>query len=152
MRKLTSEDVLERLSDLFVRRGVPGYLRSGNGSEFTAHRVRAWIREVDVTTLHIESGSPWENGYIESFNRKLRDQLLARETFDTLMEAQVLIKRWRNVYSTLRPHSSLSYVPPPRRPSSIYGRSNPPCKCTTCAAKRRNSFAKKFGRMYWLTI
>ena len=111
-RKLSSEEVLERLSDLFVRRGVPNYLRSDNGSEFTAHRVRDWLKEVEVKTLYIEPGSPWENGYIESFNGKLRDELLARETFDTLIEAKVLIERWRTVYNTLRPPSSLGYVPP----------------------------------------
>ena len=111
-RRLTSEDVLERLSDLFVRRGVPAYLRSDNGSEFTATKVRDWLARVGVTTLFIEPGSPWENGYVESFNGKLRDELLAREQFDTLLEAKVLIERWRRQYNTLRPHSSLGYRPP----------------------------------------
>jgi len=111
-RRLTSEDVLERLSDLFVRRGVPTYLRSDNGSEFTANKVRAWLARVGVTTLFIEPGSPWENGYVESFNGKLRDELLAREQFDTLLEAKVLIERWRCDYNTRRPHSSLGYRPP----------------------------------------
>ena len=92
---LTSEDVLERLSDLFVLRGVPSYLRSDNGSEFTATKVHQWLGRVGVTTLFIEPGSPWENGYIESFDGKLRDKLLAREVFDTLLEAKVLIERWR---------------------------------------------------------
>jgi len=91
-RRLTSEDVLERLSDLFVRRGVPDYIRSDNGPEFTAHRVRDWLACVAVKTLFIEPGSPWENGYIESFNGKLRDELLNREVFDTLLEAKVLIE------------------------------------------------------------
>ena len=111
-RRLTSEDVLERLSDLFVRRGVPAYLRSDNGSEFTATKVRDWLARVGVTTLFIEPGSPWENGYVESFNGKLRDELLAREQFDTLLEAKVLIERWRRHYNTIRPHSSLGYRPP----------------------------------------
>ena len=111
-RRLTSEDVLERLSDLFVRRGVPAYLRSDNGSEFTATKVRQWLARVGVTTLFIEPGSPWENGYVESFNGKLRDELLAREQFDTLLEAKVLIERWRREYNTRRPHSSLGYRPP----------------------------------------
>jgi putative transposase len=111
-RRLTSEDVLERLSDLFVRRGVPQYLRSDNGSEFTANKVRQWMARVGVTTLFIEPGSPWENGYVESFNGKLRDELLAREQFDTLLEAKVLIERWRREYNTRRPHSSLGYRPP----------------------------------------
>ena len=111
-RRLTSEDVLERLSDLFIRRGVPRYLRSDNGPEFTANRVHEWLERVEVQTLFIEPGSPWENGYIESFNGKLRDELLAREWFDTLLEAKVLIERWRRHFNTVRPHSSLEYVPP----------------------------------------
>lgn len=111
-RRLTSEDVLERLSDLFVRRGVPDYLRSDNGPEFTASKVREWVKRVEVKTLFIEPGSPWENGYIESFNGKLRDELLNREIFDTLLEAKVLIERWRVEYNTVRPHSSLGYRPP----------------------------------------
>ena len=120
-RKLTSEDVLERLSDLFVRRGVPAYLRSDNGSEFTANKVRQWLARVGVTTLFIEPGSPWENGYVESFNGKLRDELLAREQFDTLLEAKVLVERWRREYNTRRTHSSLGYRPP--APEAIEPRS-----------------------------
>ena len=108
-RKLTSEDVLERLSDLFVRRGVPEHIRSDNGSEFTAKRVREWLGRVGVKTLYIAPGSPWENGYVESFNGKLRDELLEREVFDTLFEAKVLIERWRRHYNTVRPHSALGY-------------------------------------------
>ena len=111
-RKLTSEDLLERLSDLFICRGVPDYVRSDNGPEFTAHRVRDWLESVEVKTLFIEPGSPWENGYVESFNGKLRDELLNREIFDTLLEAKVLIERWRTAYNTVRPHSSLGYHPP----------------------------------------
>jgi putative transposase len=111
-RKLTSEDVLERLTDLFIRRGVPDYIRSDNGAEFTAHAVRDWLARVGVRTLYIEPGSPWENGYIESFNGKLQDELLEREIFDTLLEAKVLIERWRREYNTIRPHSSLGYRPP----------------------------------------
>jgi putative transposase len=111
-RKLTSEDVLERLSDLFVRHGVPDHIRSDNGSEFTATRVREWLGRVAVKTLYIEPGSPWENGYIESFNGKLQDERLGRELFDTLLEAKVLIERWRKAYNTVRPHSSLGHRPP----------------------------------------
>ena len=114
-RKLTSEDVLERLSDLFVRRGVPEHIRSDNGSEFTAKRVRKWLERVEVKTLYIEPGSPWENGYVESFNGKLRDELLDREVFDALLEAKVLISRWRKAYNTVRPHSSLGYRYPDDR-------------------------------------
>lgn len=111
-RKLTSEDVLERLTDLFIRRGVPKYIRSDNGSEFTARAVRRWLGRVGVRTLYIEPGSPWENGYLESFNGKLRDELLNVEIFDTLLEAKVLIERWRVDYNQIRPHSSLGYRPP----------------------------------------
>ena len=111
-RRLTSEDVLERLSDLFVRRGVPRYIRSDNGSEFTAKKVTDWLERLDVKTLYIEPGSPWENGYNESFNGTLRYELLDVEWFDTLLEAKVLIERWRVEYNTIRPHSSLGYRPP----------------------------------------
>jgi len=111
-RRLTSEDVLERLAWLFVTRGVPEHIRSDNGSEFTATAVRTWLHKVGVQTLYIEPGSPWENGYIESFNGKLRDELLNGEIFYTLTEAKVLIERWRQEYNTIRPHSSLGYKPP----------------------------------------
>jgi len=111
-RKLKADDVLERLSDLFVRRGVPRHIRSDNGPEFTAKAVRGWLGRVGVGTLYIEPGSPWEDGYVESFNGKLSDELLDREVFDTLLEAKVLIERWRQAYNTVRPHSSLGYRPP----------------------------------------
>ena len=111
-RKLTSEDVLERLTDLFIHRGVPDHIRSDNGSEFTAEAVRTWLERVGVKTLFIDPGSPWENGYVESFNGKLRDELLNGEIFYTLREAKVLIERWRQHYNRIRPHSSLGYRPP----------------------------------------
>ena len=111
-RSLRSEDVLEALTDLFVHRGTPVYLRSDNGSEFTAKAVRSWLARLSVQTLFIEPGSPWENGYVESFNGKLRDELLNGEIFYTLAEAQVLIERWRRHYNQRRPHSSLGYRPP----------------------------------------
>lgn len=111
-RRLTSEDVLERLSDLFICHTVPDYIRSDNGPEFVALTVRRWLARVGVKTLFIEPGSPWENGYIESFNGKFRDELLNGEIFDTLLEAKVLIERWRREYNTVRPHSALGYRPP----------------------------------------
>jgi len=111
-RHMTSEDVLDRLVQLFVERGAPAYLRSDNGPEFIARAVREWLGRVGVGTLYIEPGSPWENGYGESFNGKLRDELLARELFDTLLEAKVLVERWRRHYNTVRPHSALGYRPP----------------------------------------
>jgi transposase InsO family protein len=130
-RKLTSEDLLERLSDLFICRGVPDYVRSDNGPEFTAHRVRDWLKSVEVKTLFIEPGSPWENGYVESFNGKLRDELLNREIFDTLLEAKVLIERWRRAYNTVRPHSSLGYQPP--APEAIQ-----PCSFASATPQQTN--------------
>jgi putative transposase len=111
-RRLNSTDVLERLSELFVSRGAPGFIRSDNGSEFTAKAVREWLGAVGVNTLYIEPGSPWENGYVESFNGRFRDEFLNGELFYTLTEAKVLIERWRREYNTLRPHSSLGYRPP----------------------------------------
>ncbi len=111
-RRLSSEDVLERLAWLFVTRGIPECLRSDNGSEFTCTAVRSWLAKLGVRTLFIEPGSPWENGYVESFNGKLRDELLDREIFYTLLEAKVLIERWRQHYNRIRPHSSLGYRPP----------------------------------------
>jgi putative transposase len=111
-RKLKSEDVLCRLADLFIRRGVPAHIRSDNGPEFTAKVVRLWLEALDVKTLFIEPGSPWENGYIESFNGKFRDELLNREILDTVLEARVLTARWRRYYNEERPHSALGYRPP----------------------------------------
>lgn len=111
-RRLNHDDVLERLSWLMVTRGMPEHIRSDNGSEFTAKAVRSWLKRVGVKTLYIEPGSPWENGYVESFNGKMANELLEREVFDTLYEAKVLIERWRVHYNTVRPHSSLGYRPP----------------------------------------
>jgi len=111
-RRISSQDVLEQLCGLFVVRGTPEYIRSDNGPEFTAKAVREWLSRVSVRTLFIEPGSPWENGYVESFNGKLRDELFNGEIFDTLLEAQVIIENWRRDYNRFRPHSSLGYRPP----------------------------------------
>jgi transposase InsO family protein len=111
-RRITADDVLERLSGLFTRRGVPEHLRSDNGPEFTAKAVRQWLGRAGVKTLFIAPGSPWENGYVESFNGKLRDELLNPEVFDTLLEARVLVERWRRDDNRVQPHSSLGYRPP----------------------------------------
>jgi len=111
-RRLGSDDVLECLAGLFVRHGIPEYIRSDNGSEFTAKAVRHWLSRIGVQTLYIEPGSPWENGYIESFNGKLRDERLNGEIFYTLREAQILIEQWRQEYNTIRPHRSLNNRPP----------------------------------------
>lgn len=111
-RRLRSTDVIDTLADLFILRGIPGHIRSDNGSEFIATAVRNWIAAVGAKTAYIEKGSPWENGYIESFNGKLRDELLNGEIFYSLREAQIVIEQWRQHYNTRRPHSSLGYRPP----------------------------------------
>ena len=111
-RRLRSTDVLETLAELFLTHGLPAHIRSDNGSAFTAELVRRWLDALGVQTLFIEPGSPWENGYVESFNGKLRDELLDREIFYTLTEAKILIERWRREYNTVRPHSALGYRPP----------------------------------------
>jgi transposase InsO family protein len=111
-RKLNSTDVIDALSDLFILRGVPGHARSDNGPEFIAKVVREWIAAVGAKTAFIEPGSPWENGYCESFNSKLRDELLNGEIFYSLAEARVIIEAWRRYYNSERPHSSLGYKPP----------------------------------------
>ena len=111
-RRLRSTEVLETLAELFVTHGVPAHIRSDNGPGFTATLIRLWLDALQVQTLFIEPGSPWENGYVESFNGKLRDELLDREIFYTLTEAKILIERWRRQYKTVRPHSALGYRPP----------------------------------------
>jgi transposase InsO family protein len=111
-RKIKSDDVLHCLTDLFVKHGTPEHIRSDNGAEFTAKAVRNWLERIGVKTLFIEPGSPWENGYIESFNGKLRDEVLNQEVFYTLKEAKVIIEGWRKEYNIFRPHSSLGYRPP----------------------------------------
>jgi len=111
-RRITSHEVLMCLADLFLEHGMPEHIRSDNGPEFVATAVRGWLAELGVTTLFIEPGSPWENGFVESFNGKLRDELLHGEIFYTLKEAQILVADWRRLYNGLRPHSSLGQRPP----------------------------------------
>jgi transposase InsO family protein len=111
-RKLKSTDVIDVLSDLFILRGVPEHVRSDNGPEFVAKAVQDWIAAVGAKTAYIEPGSPWENGYIESFNARLRDELLDGEIFYSIAEARIIIESWRRFYNTLRPHGSLGYRPP----------------------------------------
>ena len=111
-RKLRAIDVIDILSDLFILRGVPGHIRSDNGPEFVAEAVQKWITAIGAKTAYIERGSPWENGYIESFNARLRDELLNGEIFYSLREAQIVIESWRRHYNTIRPHASLDYKPP----------------------------------------
>ena len=110
--EIKTQEVIDQLFQLFVFRGIPDHIQSDNGPEFTARSIRKWLNRLGVKTLFIEPGSPWENGYIESFNGKLRDELLNREVFSTLTEAKVLIEQWRREYNGVRPHSSLGYRPP----------------------------------------
>ena len=109
---LKADDVMDVLTDLFITRGIPDHIRSDNGSEFTAKSIRTWLPKLDVKTLYIEPGSPWENGYNESFNGRLRDECLNGETFYTLKEAQIILEQWRHHYNHIRPHTSLGYKPP----------------------------------------
>ena len=111
-RSIKSRDVISVLEYLFMVRGVPGYIRSDNGSEFIADAVKKWLEDQMVGTLYIEPGSPWENGYIESFHSRLRDELLNRELFYSVKEAKVLVENWRMDYNHHRPHSSLGYITP----------------------------------------
>ena len=123
-RKLRSTDVIDVLSDLFIQWGVPAHIRSDNGPEFIAEAVREWIAAVGARAAYIEPGSPWENGYCESFNAKLRDELLNGEIFYSLAEAKIVIEGWRRHYNTKRPHSSLGYRPP--NPEVIQWPASPP--------------------------
>jgi transposase InsO family protein len=111
-RTIRAENVIDRLAKLFIRKGVPKHIRSDNGPEFTAKAVQRWLGRLKVKPLFITPGSPWENGYIESFNGKLRFELLNVEIFDTLLEARVLTSWWKRQYNTIRPHSALGYRPP----------------------------------------
>ena len=117
-RRFTHQEVMNCLTELFCEHGVPVHIRSDNGSEFIARRLRSWLKRLAVRPLFIEPGSPWENGYIESFNGKMRthasmrDELLNREIFYSVKEAEILIERWRVEYNTIRPHSALGYKPP----------------------------------------
>jgi len=116
-RKLNSTDVVDALTDLFIQRGTPEFIRSDNGPEFIALKVRDWISAVGAKTAYITPGSPWENGYCESFNARFRDELLNGELFYSMREAQIIIEEWRKHYNTVRPHSALGYRPP--APESI---------------------------------
>ena len=111
-RRLKSIDVIDILSDLFILRGVPGHIRSDNGPEFVAKAVQKWITAVGAKTAYTTPGSPWENGFIESFNARLRDELLDGEIFYSIAEAKIVIESWRRHYNTVRPHGSLGYKPP----------------------------------------
>ena len=132
-RKLKAIDVIDLLSDLFILRGVPGHIRSDNGPEFVAKAVQDWIAAVGARTAYIAPGSPWENGYVESFNARLRDELLDGEIFYTLREAKIVIESWRRHYNAVRPHASLGYKPP--APEVFVPN---PCRVAVCAHSTRS--------------
>ncbi len=111
-RRIRSQDIIFILADLFIKRGCPGHIRSDNGPEFIARKLLAWFKQLDIAPLFIEPGSPWENGYCESFNGKMRYEFLDGEMFYTMKEAKILIKRWVRLYNTARPHESLGQRPP----------------------------------------
>ena len=111
-RRLKAMDVIDVLCDLFICRGIPGHIRSDNGPEFIAKAVQDWISAVGAKTAYIALGSPWENGYIESFNARLRDELLNGEIFYSLREAKIVVESWRRHYNAIRPHASLGYRAP----------------------------------------
>ena len=111
-RRLNSTDVVDALTDLFILRGPPEFIRSDNCAEFIARKVRAWIGAVGAKTAFIAPELRWKNGYCESINSPFRDELLNGEVFYTLREAQILIERWRRHFNTVRPHSALRYRPP----------------------------------------
>ncbi|KQT01734.1 integrase [Rhizobium sp. Leaf391] len=134
-RKLKAIDVIDVLSNLFILRGVPTHIRSDNGPEFIAKALREWIAAVGAKTAYIMPGSPWENGYCESFNSKLRDELLNGEIFDTLKEAKIIIENWRQHYNTVRyTHSSLGYKPPAPE-ATVWSRQNGPASTPTVASR-----------------
>ncbi len=120
-RSLTSREVIETLRYLFEVRGSPEHIRSDNGPEFIAKALRAWLAESGVKTLYIEPGSPWQNGFNESFNGKLRDELLNGELFTSLTEAKVVTEDWRMAYNHRRPHSSLGYETPAAYAAKVRG-------------------------------
>ena len=111
-RSITGEDVLDTLAELFAMHGAPRHIRSDNGPEFIAGAVRRWLNQLEIETLYIEPGAPWENGYAESFHSRFRDEFLAREAFENLPVARRLTAAWKREYNEERPHSSLGYVPP----------------------------------------
>ena len=136
-RKLKAIDVIDVLSDLFILRGVPCHIRSDNGPEFVAKAVQDWISAVGAKTAYIEPGSPWENGYIESFNARLRDELLNGEIFYTLREAQIIIETWRRHYNAVRPHSSLGYRPPAPEATQPWSSASATLQLQTTAEEQR---------------
>lgn len=128
-RSITSEEVLDTLAELLAMRGVPRAIRSDNGPEFVAHTIRKWLAQLGVETLYVEPGSPWENGYVESFHSRLRDEFLAMEQFESLAAARKLTAKWKDDYNHYRPHGSLGYVAP-----AVFA-----ARCTASATERASA-------------
>ena len=149
-RSITSEDVIDNLSNLFKERGIPKCIRSDNGPEFIATSIRSWLERVEVSTLYIEPGSPWENGFAESFHSRLRDEFLAMEEFESLRAAKVLTSAWQRDYNEYRPHSSLGYMTPVE-----YGRScaaGAPDGVESCAPAAQQNFGKILPNRTFITV
>jgi len=123
---ITADHVIAALDEASERRGTPEYIRCDNGPEFVAAAIRDWCRFMGTGTAYIEPGSPWENPFVESFNGKLRDELFAREVFDSVMEARILFDDWADVYNRYRPHSSLGYATPAAFAASWSSRASDP--------------------------
>ena len=134
-RSIKSKDVIDVLKYLFAVRGAPGYLRSDNGSEFIADAIKKWLATECVGTLYIEPGQPWENGYIESFNGRFRDEILNRELFGSVLEAKVIVREWRLEYNNHRPHSSLGYKTPAEFAASCIASATPTASLQQCTTE-----------------
>ena len=144
-RHLKADNILEILTELFILKGVPEHIRSDNGPEFTAKAVRNWLPKVGVQTLFIQPGSPWENGYIESFNGKLRDEILNREVFYSLKESKVLVEDWRLEYNNRRPHSGLGYMTPAAFAASCISSASPTAQLQQYTTEQMDNSLIKVG-------
>lgn len=144
-RSITASDVISTLEYLFVVRGTPVYIRSDNGPEFVANQVKKWLASQNVQTLYIEPGSPWENGYCESFISRLRDELLNAELFCSLKEAKVLVEQWRSQYNHRRPHSSLGYAAPAAFAAECIASASPAAQPQQYTIRKRDNSLMKIG-------
>ena len=144
-RSIRAKDVIAVLYYLFMVRGVPEFIRSDNGPEFIADAIKKWLQERHVGTLYIEPGSPWENGYIESFNGKFRDEVLNRQVFYSVREAKVIVEDWRLEYNNHRPHSSLRYVPPAEFAASCIASASPTAQLQQHTTDKADNSLIKIG-------
>ncbi len=140
-KRITAQDVIDVLRYLFLVRGEPDYIRSDNGPEFTAKKVKKWLKDMGVKTLFIEPGSPWENGYIESFNAHLRDELLDREIFLSIDELRYVVERWRMDYNHHRPHSSLGYMAPAAYAATCIGPDSATLRQSQCRVSEHGTLS-----------